>query len=95
MKRRSHQEWRELFEQQSQSNLSIKDFCRQHGIGQSYFYRRKSELCSIPAKSAFVKLKIPAVKHSSTMTIQYGSVTIILPSGMAAFNVAELVKALA
>ena len=44
MKSRTHQQWRELFKQQADGDLSVAAFCKQHSIGQSYFYKRKSDL---------------------------------------------------
>jgi putative transposase len=96
MKRRNHQEWRELFEQQSQSDLSIAQFCQQQGISQSYFYKRKSELAtSVSTTGAFIKAQTPNVIRQPTLTIHYGVVTISLSSDIAPLKLAELVKALA
>jgi len=44
MKHRTHQQWQELFKQQVTGGLSVAVFCKEHGIGQSYFYKRKSDL---------------------------------------------------
>ena len=44
MQSRTHQQWREVFKQQANSDLSVAAFCKEHGIGQSYFYKRKSDL---------------------------------------------------
>ena len=96
MKRRTPQEWRELFEQQSQSGLSTAEFCQQQDIGQSYFYKRKSELgTSVLTASAFIKAQTPNVIRDSTFTLHYGLITISLPCDIAPLKLAELVKALA
>ena len=96
MKRRAQQEWRELFEQQSQSGLSIPEFCQQQDIGLSYFYKRKSELgTSVSTASTFIKVQTPNVIRHSTFTLHYGPITISLPCDIAPLKLAELVKALA
>ena len=60
MKTRTQQQWRELFKQQAAGDLSVAAFCKEHGIGQSYFYKRKSDLTvkngERPA-SNFIKVK--------------------------------------
>lgn len=96
MKRRTHQEWRELFEQQIQSSLSIAEFCQQQNIGQSYFYKRKSELgTTVSTSSVFIKAQTPNVSRHSSLAIHYGLITISLPCDIAPLKLAELVKALA
>ncbi|WP_446539684.1 IS66 family insertion sequence element accessory protein TnpA, partial [Shewanella surugensis] len=42
MTKRSHEEWIELITQQSESGLTIGDFCRQHKVSTSTFYARKA-----------------------------------------------------
>jgi len=37
MKNRTQNEWRELFKRQADGGLSVAAFCKEHGIGQSYF----------------------------------------------------------
>ncbi|MFT6734918.1 MAG: hypothetical protein ACJAS9_003120 [Polaribacter sp.] len=41
MKNRTLEEWRELFKQQTAGDMSVAAFCKEHKIGQSYFYKRK------------------------------------------------------
>ena len=40
--RRTPQQWLTLFQNQQDSDLSIKQFCLEHGISMSNFYRNKA-----------------------------------------------------
>lgn len=62
-KQRSPAQWRSLFIEHEQSNLTASEFCRQHNINQSHFSTRKRHL-RIKDKTqsdprAFIKLKAP------------------------------------
>ena len=89
-----------LFEQQTASQLSVAEFCKKHCIGQSYFYKRKSDLTvknDESASSSFIKLKpqqknIPPV---SSIKIQHRQTRLILPATISAIWLADFVKALA
>jgi len=43
-KQRSQDQWRDLFAEHEQSNLTASEFCRQHNINQSHFSTRKRQL---------------------------------------------------
>jgi hypothetical protein len=40
--RRTPQQWLTLFETQSESHLSVKQFCLEQGISPSNFYKKKA-----------------------------------------------------
>ena len=42
------QRWRELITEQSSSDLSIAEFCRQHGVSQASFYQWRKRLETEP-----------------------------------------------
>jgi hypothetical protein len=100
MKSRTHQQWRELFKQQAAGDLSVAEFCKVHGIGQSYFYKRKSDLAvknSKPYETNFIKVK-PQQKHiatASSIKLQYQQTRLILPINISPSWLAEFIKALA
>jgi len=99
MKSRTHQQWRELFEQQTTSELSVAEFCKEHDIAQSYFYKRKSDLLvkDDSPTTKFIKIK-PQPKHFtavSSIKIQYQQTRLSLPSTISAIWLADFVKALA
>jgi len=99
MKRRSQADWKALFEQQTVSNLSVAEFCKEHGIGQSYFYKRKSDLLvkdNCPSNQ-FIKVK-PQQKNItplSSIKIQHQQTRLSLPATISAIWLADFVKALA
>jgi len=99
MKNRTHQQWRELFKQQTASNLSVAEFCKEHGIAQSYFYKRKSDLSvkENNPSSQFIKMKPPSksLPLASSIKIQHQQTRLSLPVTISAIWLADLVKALA
>ena len=100
MKSRTHQQWRELFKQQAGGNLSVAAFCKQHGIGQSYFYKRKSDLLvkkDEPSTTSFIKVKSqPKVSPPvSSIKLQYQQTRLILPVSISPNWLADFIKALA
>lgn len=100
MKNRSQDEWRELFKQQTNGDLSVAAFCKEHGIGQSYFYKRKSDLTAKknhPLKTSFIKVKPQQGNTApvSAIKLQYQQTRLILPINISPSWLAEFVKALA
>jgi hypothetical protein len=100
MKSRTHQQWRELFKQQADGHLSVAAFCKQHGIGQSYFYKRKSDLTvknSERLTTNFIKVK-PQPKNitpTASIKLQYQQTRLHLPTTISPRWLAEFIKALA
>ena len=100
MKSRTHQQWRELFKQQATGDLSVAAFCKEHDIGQSYFYKRKSDLAvknDAPSTSNFIKV-IPQQKNItpiSSIKIQYQQSRLHFPTTISAIWLADFIKALA
>lgn len=79
MARRTRAQWLALIEDQQSSNLSVVDFCQQHGINAKYFYARKSTL--LKPQSSFVPAIIPStprpdiqLNHQAT-TLQVAGVS--------------------
>jgi hypothetical protein len=100
MKNRTHQQWRELFKQQATGNLSVAAFCKEHGIGQSYFYKRKSDLVikndECPTTN-FIKVK-PQSKNITpvvSIKLQYQQTRLHFPTTTSPRWLAEFIKALA
>jgi hypothetical protein len=85
MKSRTQQEWRELFKQQADGDLSVAVFCKKHGIGQSYFYKRKSDL--IVKNDERPTTNFIKIKHQQTR--------LIFPTNISPNWLAEFIKALA
>lgn len=100
MKSRTHQQWRELFKQQATGDLSVAAFCKEHGIGQSYFYKRKSDLAiknNEQLTTDFIKIK-PKQKIISPVTLiklQYQQTRFHFPTTISPSWLAEFIKALA
>jgi hypothetical protein len=58
MAKRSREEWAALIKQQPASGLTITAFCRQHKLGISRFYARKSNKAKIKTVTPFVKATV-------------------------------------
>jgi len=100
MKNRTQNEWRELFKLQADGHLSVVAFCKAHHIGQSYFYKRKSDLTAKnnqPIKTSFIKVKPQQGNTSpvSAIKLQYLQSRLILPVSISPSWLAEFIKALA
>lgn len=99
MKSRTHQQWRELFKQQAAGDLSVAAFCKEHTIGQSYFYKRKSDLAVKKDErptTSFIKVK-PQPKITppvSSIKLQYQQTRLILPVSISPNWLADFIKAL-
>ncbi len=83
MKKRTQQAWQDLIKRQSQSGLSISDFCKQQKVSTSCFYKHKAILKveAVPQANAFIKAERP--RQSSVIIepikIQHGKTQIHLP----------------
>jgi len=100
MKSRTHQQWRELFKQQVDGDLSVTEFCKQHGIGLSYFYKRKSDLAvknDVRPIDKFIKVKPQQENITSVdlIKLQYQQTRLHLPITTSPSWLAEFIKALA
>ena len=99
MKSRTHQQWRELFKQQADGDLSVAAFCKEHGIGQSYYYKRKIDLAvknDERPTSNFIKVKPPSknIIPTPSIKLQYQQIRLMLPTSISPTWLAELIKAL-
>lgn len=99
MKRRTKNDWRELIKQQAASGLSVAEFCKQQTLGQTYFYKRKSDLNKPPKahqKSGFIKVSNPLsnISTSPAIKVQYQQSQISLPESVSSLWLAEFIKAL-
>ena len=99
MKRRTKADWRALIEQQTKSDLSVAEFCKQHQIGATYFYKRKSELSKEGASkrvSPFVKVNQvkPGSSTNNTIKILHRNTRLSLPIQVSPDWLAQFIKAL-
>jgi hypothetical protein len=87
MKRRSESQWQQLITDQAASDLSAVEFCREHSLNPKYFSTKKSRLKQ--SASSFIKANI-ADTPPTNITLQYGSVTMTLPSSTSSQWLAQL-----
>jgi transposase-like protein len=103
-RRRSDQEWLEIFQQYESSSLNQREFCRQNQLSPSTFFskRRSLELTRGNPKSGFVRAEVIEqttryqVTSSATenMTLCFNDVELSIPQGTPADYLAELIGAL-
>lgn len=98
MKKRTQQAWQDLIKRQSQSGLSISDFCKQQKVSTSCFYKHKAILKIEPAPQANAFIKAEQPRQSSVkiepIKVQYDKTQIHLPITIQAIWFAEFIKAL-
>ena len=93
-------DWQSFIKQQKQSPLTITEFCEQHKISVSCFYKHKAGLKRSEEKDpSFIKVKPPKANLSSpthhAIKVQHGKTRLHLPSQLSPQWLAEFIKALA
>ena len=77
-KRRSAPEWAEIFRRFESSTLTVREFCRRHGLPLSSFQRWRSRLGSV-SPAEFVELVPTALSETPRSS---WSLEIALPNGV-------------
>ena len=96
MKHRTLDEWLELISQQQSSGLAIIDFCREHRLSTSSFYKFRGQLQQQNREPKFLKVSKPTVdtKVQSTILLTFGEVSLSFSSTCEPAWLANFVKAL-
>ena len=71
--RKSPAQWQALVNQQTQSDLSVTNFCQEHKLSESSFYKWQSEFRKAPKGFSCVSVKAPVTP---------GKIRSILPNGL-------------
>ena len=103
-RRRSNQEWIEIFQQYEDSSLTQREFCRQNQLSPSTFFskRRSLKLTKRNQQSGFVRAEVVEqttryqITNSATenMTLCFNDVELSIPQGTPVNYLAELIGAL-
>ena len=91
MKRRSQEEWQQLIQQQLDSGLKASQFCKEHGLCESYFSTVKYKLKKKAASSNSFQ-SIGVLSSLSGIHVQAGTVTFTIPAGVDAKWLADFAK---
>ena len=95
--------WRDAIRWQAQSGLSVRTFCKRHGLNEPSFYERRRTFQTRDARRdaappAFVPVVVreerPAQPGPGIVIEMRGGRILRLPEAMPAGRVAELVRAL-
>jgi hypothetical protein len=93
-KTKSREEWKQEVDNYKTSGLSIKRYCKEHGISPSTFsYWKKKFILSGDEKKALVKLST-SFKPEGIMKLSYNRVTIEFPIELSSEKITLLISAL-
>lgn len=102
MKKRSEQEWRDLFAQQATSGLSAQQFCKTNNLCPKYFSVRKKQLglrqsafMSIVQSTYSTPTSLPPKSTVPTLMLRQGSCSLYFETLPAPDWLAQFVSALA
>ncbi|MGV2872210.1 IS66 family insertion sequence element accessory protein TnpA [Colwellia sp. E150_009] len=104
--RRTQQQWLTLFKTQTESDLSIKQFCLEHGISTSNFYKNKAKFTSetsivtTTVQSPFSQIHLAEPEHRSIVPLHdiklnIGNIELTLDSKTEVSWLVNLVRQLA
>lgn len=96
MKHKTLAEWQTLVTRQQSSGLTIVDFCQEHKIATSSFYKFRKRLQHQECEPAFIKVSEPTVgaKMQPTVSLTYGDISLSFSSSSEPAWLANFVKAL-
>ena len=96
-KMRSLEQWRNIIEEQQASDLTITEFCQQHGLPKTSFYAARSKLTA--ASGSFVRAKVTKhvdpTEQQLSITLEVGKVNVSLPPTTPASYLGQLLRELA
>jgi len=96
-KRRSQSQWQALIKQQLASGLNAAEFCRQKGLNDKYFSKRKRQFSGQSneiKQKPFIKIQSPTQAAGADLVLQYQDVQLQINAKPEAIWVAQLMKAL-
>ena len=98
-KYRSKEDWKILIQAQSESRLTVAEFCHQQQINKNYFSQRKTDLMGHADKpepmSSFVKIQMPTqAAQSDPIQIHYKQTHLKIPSNVSSVWLADLLRQL-
>jgi len=88
--RRTKEQWQTLLEEQKESGKTVTGFCKDLGIHQNMFYRKKKELCS---NGSFVKVPIGPARPQA-IKIKIGNATIEAEAGFNEKDIQAIIRIL-
>lgn len=93
-KKWTHADIGALLKSQEKSGMSIVEFCRAHKMADSQFYtlRRRFHNATKPASQEFIPVQLPQVQSDKHYEIVHHGITVRVPSGFHAEEVANLCR---
>ncbi len=89
MKKRTKEQWQELFALHDTNGVSAAEFCKQHNLCPKYFSLRRKQLATAAdkKKTGFVRVNVKPETTSDVAGAMAGSLVIHSPAGKLVFNV--------
>jgi len=96
MKHKTLDEWQKLISQQQTSGLAIVDFCKEHRVSTSSFYKFRGRLQQQDNPPRFVKASKSAIDATiqSSVSVRLGDVSLSFSTPCEPVWLASFVKAL-
>ncbi len=92
MRHKTQDEWAVLIVEQQSSDLTIIDFCKEHGLATSSFYKFRKRLQPQDTTPKFIQAK-PA-GTSSAISVNLGDISVTISSSCEPVWLASFIKAL-
>lgn len=95
MRHKTQDEWAALITEQQSSDLTIVDFCKEHGLATSSFYKFRKRLQPQGTPAKFIQAKaIGAPRNEYSVNVSCGAVSISVPLSCEPVWLANFIKAL-
>ncbi len=97
---RTDQEWRNIIKLQQASSLSIKQFCLEHNISTSNYYKHRQRLVNRNDNATFIKAQVNTqttftkVEQAPVITLNLNIGQLQIPATISARFLAEFINGL-
>jgi hypothetical protein len=89
MKKRTHDQWQELFALHDTSGVSAAEFCKQNNLCPKYFSLRRKQLAKLARKenTGFIRVKMKPDTKCEASGAMTSSLVIHSPAGKLVFSI--------
>lgn len=94
MNRRTRDDWRQIIEQQQNSDLTISGFCRQHKLTTSNFYKYRQIFQANTTRFVKTEIEVSSSMPAKKINLRLGHATLTLDDNCDPAWLAKLMLAL-